>query len=186
MQYKQTISVPSGTPKAEPEVRRVQLTQGTLDRLVVDIPAGHEGLAGMSLWRAGTQLYPFTPNEWFKGNDTNIRIDDNLEMDQPPFYLTFKGYNEDSKYDHGFHIMVRVNRPGKDPVMDIREDLKTLADKSNYPSEDWLSEVVNDLSAVSTNIETSLLPKLDQLENVLEDIREGKEEKPTVEELSKF
>jgi hypothetical protein len=108
MLYKATLSIPANTPEAAPAEVTAQLNKGVVTEIAVYIPPGHAGMVEARVLRGGSQVWPSTPGETFRGDDAMIRWDDNYKLEDEPLTFTLQGFSPGTTYDHDilFHFEV--------------------------------------------------------------------------------
>lgn len=110
-QYKTTIP-PGTTDPTNPQRDTVAIPHGTLLTVLLQVPSGHVGLTGFSLWLAGTQIVPWEGElDYIVAEDQTFVFDVNVEVD---VQLETVCYNADI-WDHSFYwraALRYIDNPG--------------------------------------------------------------------------
>lgn len=104
MLYIFKITIAAGTTEAIPKLQFEKLIVGTIKKVVIKIPAGHEGLAHLQVFDQETRVYPFNKED-IQGDDMIIPFDEDYFLDSPN-ELKFKGWNTDDLHAHTFLVYV--------------------------------------------------------------------------------
>ena len=112
MNYFYEVSIPANTAQVLPYTKVLQLTAGTITRVSIIIPAGHQAEAHLKLLHHEFQIYPLSRGEDYHGDDTKIDFQDAFSLDGEPFALKAVGWNTDTVNAHAFLISLEVTREG--------------------------------------------------------------------------
>jgi hypothetical protein len=129
MRFVGSIEIPASTPATAPAEISVKVTYGTLVQIVVQIPPGPAGLAGVRVLRYRHQIMPASPEVWIFGDGDVFEIPERLEIHEDPFELVIQGYNDDDTYPHTITVHVDVlpeDPSGAKAQMSVLEQLKQL------------------------------------------------------------
>lgn len=69
------VTCPAGVAIATPREIATTIDPGTVNRIEVDIPDGHNGVTGLRLAVAHGQVIPATTGAWIIGNDDHLAWD---------------------------------------------------------------------------------------------------------------
>ena len=108
MFYVRTITVPANTSKSNPYRETLLAVKGVIHRVIVYIPPGHLGLAGLRILHENTTIAPTNPDGWFRGDDVTFDYNEFYELRSFPALLEFEGYNLDDTYDHEFVVGIGI------------------------------------------------------------------------------
>ncbi len=109
-----TILTPANTTKANPKKTVLELMQGVIYKVEVFFPPGSSGLMGVRVFDSASQLYPFTSNEWFTGDNNRIEYADTYRKNNPPFVFPIHTYNLDTDYDHACIVRIGIATSGEE------------------------------------------------------------------------
>lgn len=111
MYYFLVVNTEPNTLYNNPKIEYIDVTEGLLEFVDVSIPDWVSRLAKFRILYNSFQILPFNPNSWFTGDNLNIRIPLNLQLDQEPFRLEIQQVNEDDTYNHaiayGFSVALK-------------------------------------------------------------------------------
>ena len=99
--YETTFTVAAGTALAAPQLAPVALEDASLVSVRIVIPDGHNGLTGLQVRWAGTQVIPFGTGTWITANDEVMDIPWDGEITATG--LALAGYNTDV-FAHSFYL----------------------------------------------------------------------------------
>lgn len=108
MIYARSITSPFGADVTNPTDTVIHLTKGFIYQLDLYFPSGSQGLLKVQIHDHQIQLYPFNVGEYFYGDDGVISFPESHLIDDPPFELIVRHYNEDEAYDHSFQIRIGI------------------------------------------------------------------------------
>ena len=106
MIYTRTITSPFAHSPTTTIDTVFKLTDGFIYQLDIYLPQGSQGLLKIAIRDHKAQLYPNTPGEWFFGDGIQVSFPESHELNEEPFELLIRHYNEDSAYDHSFQIRI--------------------------------------------------------------------------------
>ena len=100
------VTIPKGTPLASlyTQVLDLGVNSRFLKSLKVVIPTGHKGLAYLNLSAPGFPIIPGSGSnvDYIRGEDTELSVVINREINGPPYNVICKGYNLDPLLPHTF------------------------------------------------------------------------------------
>lgn len=108
MRYCYQLSVPVGTTAADPTTWEITLTPGVIERASFYFPPGSGGYLNVQLWLNGSQLIPWERGEWLRGDDVLIPDSGRYPVDEEPYLLTIKAYNDGTLYAHQVLVAVEL------------------------------------------------------------------------------
>lgn len=129
MLYKINRDVPKNTTTAAPDWQKLQVCKGTIVEWIIYCPEECADLMQFQVRYKGTQLLPFSRDEYMNGLTGPIPIKENLKLDVSPYVLDVYAYNLDDRHSHEYNLYCNVLRdePFKPPVS--RFDFKTAWSK---------------------------------------------------------
>lgn len=99
------VTVPPSTSASSPVSTPWPLTQGHLERIFVDVPAGHKGQTGLAIFYMGTPVIPWAANSWLILDAQSKEILWHDEIMEQGF--TVKAYNT-GKAAHSFWLYAEI------------------------------------------------------------------------------
>lgn len=102
------IAIPASTTKVAPEEVMLPVSKGIITRFMVRPRPGHHSLAHCVILYHETQIAPSMNNTDLHGDAYPIEWDDHLNIDQPPFKLKVRGWNDDDTYSHTFTVEIVI------------------------------------------------------------------------------
>ncbi len=106
MLFEVSITIPPNTDSNDPEEVILPIGRGIITKFMVRPRPGHAALAHCVILYHEHQIAPSTEGMDFAGDTFPIDWEEQLDIDQPPYELKFKGWNEDDTYPHTFDIFV--------------------------------------------------------------------------------
>ena len=100
MQFAYPITILPNTTAAAPKREITKVCYGVLKQVSVYFPWGCAGLVGIRILHYEHQLYPTNPDEWFTGNEIEIKFSCEYLILQGWNDFKIEGYNEDDFYEH--------------------------------------------------------------------------------------
>ena len=84
----------------------MKLTDGFIYQMDIYLPSGSQGLLKLAIRDHKVQLYPNEQTEWFFGDGIQISFPESHELNEEPFELLIRHFNEDTQYDHSFQVRI--------------------------------------------------------------------------------
>lgn len=106
MDYWHEIVVPVSTPITDPVREVMPACPGTVKEVMVAFPKGQRGKVRCRILYHGMQLWPSTPDAWYRGDGWIIEFPENHDMGGKPHEFIVEAYSTDG--DDGHTVMVRV------------------------------------------------------------------------------
>ena len=100
MQFAYSIIILPNTTEASPKREITKVCYGVLKQVSVYFPWGCAGLVGIRILHYEHQLFPTNPDEWFTGNEIEIKFGCEYLILQGWNDFKIEGYNEDDFYKH--------------------------------------------------------------------------------------
>lgn len=100
MFFEYRLPIPASTPAASPVPLDAPLCAGTVSRVDIQFPSGCAGLAHVSVWRSGHQVWPVNLDGDIAGEDAIISWPESYDLDDEPFGFILRGWNADDTYQH--------------------------------------------------------------------------------------
>jgi len=94
------VTVPKNTIKTDPVVNQIVLPKGRIKQIAYHFPLGCKGLAHLTIWSGGIQLYPRSQNLSYYGDAMFRFFPCDYELPEAFNILTFKCWNWDDTWDH--------------------------------------------------------------------------------------
>jgi len=98
--FEYDVEVPADTAKASPLELDLVLDYGIIHRVEISFPAGCAGLAHMTVWHEGRQLWPNNPDNSFNADNYTIAWSEFYPLERPPYILKVRAWNRDDTYPH--------------------------------------------------------------------------------------
>lgn len=108
MYYFFALIVPPNTSVDNPVFMRLPLDRGTISFLELHFAPGCVGLVRSAVAYKSIQIVPWNADTWLFGDDRLFKLDLNLELNEPPYELTVKGWSEDDTYPHTLTVGVML------------------------------------------------------------------------------
>lgn len=100
MFYEFRLTIPANTSRAEPAEDVVEVSPGRVVAVEIQFPPGCAALAHVAVLQELHQLWPTNPDGDIAADGASISFQEDHLLDQPPFQLTLRGWNEDDTYPH--------------------------------------------------------------------------------------
>jgi len=81
-------------------------------------PPGPCGLLKVAVFYGLKKLYPYGEDQWFAGDNCEVRFSDELPLPESPCRLRIVAVNEDEAYPHAFFVWMRTRPPR--PRVEVR------------------------------------------------------------------
>jgi len=127
--YKINRDVPANTTAADPDWQKLQVCKGTIVEWIIYCPEECADLMQFQVRYKGTQLLPFSRDEYMNALTGPIPIKENLKLDVSPYVLDVFAFNLDDKYSHEYNIYCDILRDTPLKVGDSTFDLKSAWSK---------------------------------------------------------
>ena len=137
MLYSFAFTIPANTPQAVPLISYKRLNCGNINKISIQIPAGHVGLTGLKIFDEETQIYPINKESYIVGNDVFLDIAENYDLKNPGV-LKILGWNTDELFEHTFYIYISLFPISFDVPISKNEVIKVQNDHDFF---DWLRGV---------------------------------------------
>ena len=108
MQFAYPITILPNITAAAPKREITKVCYGVLKQVSAYFPWGCAGLVGIRIIHYEHQLYPTNPDEWFTGNEIEIKFSCEYLILQGWNDFKIEGYNEDDFYTHTPIITLNV------------------------------------------------------------------------------
>ena len=110
MEFKTDLKIPANTQKDKPIGEKIWIAKAIIKQVRIGFSPGCLGQAGVRIERGGSPIYPTTAKKWYAWDSHIIKIEDDYNIVEPPFYLQLWGYNTDDTFSHTIEIV--INQPG--------------------------------------------------------------------------
>jgi len=104
MLYKKFRSVPANTTEDDPDWQKLKVTKGTIKQWVIFFDPEAANVLHVRVEYHGSSIMPWGGKDWLVGFFTDTPLDDNIELDGPPYELDIYAYNEDDSHPHEYYI----------------------------------------------------------------------------------
>lgn len=115
MWYRGSITVPADTPRASAVETTVDVSQGAITKFYRLFPRGCAGQVGLQVLWNTRQIFPTTPGTFYLGDGSEVLGDASVELDEPEYVLTLRGWSPGTTYDHvvycEFYIAKAIEMP---------------------------------------------------------------------------
>lgn len=108
MIYEMRLTLPKNTAREVPVITDIEIHPGIIRQVEVIFPAGCCGLVGVTLWLWERQLWPVNPDSFFSGDNAHLVCPEDLEIVDPPFVISARGWNDDDTFEHRPIIRIQV------------------------------------------------------------------------------
>ena len=108
MLFETSITIPITATKASPTVEMLGIAHGIITKIMVRPRPGHHALAHCVILHHEHQIAPSTEGMDITGDSHAIDWEEYYPIDQPPYELKIKGWNDDDTYEHTFDIFVAI------------------------------------------------------------------------------
>lgn len=105
------VKVETTHTEDSPKEEVLSLGYGIITQLEVAFPKGCKGLVKVVINRALHQVFPNNTDHQFTGNGVNLVYPCLYDLRDQPHELDFKGWTEDTKYDHTVTVRLVVQPP---------------------------------------------------------------------------
>ncbi len=112
MSYTVSLEVPKETPSTDPVWVDIPIQPMIVDRVEITFPSGCVGLVGVRFKYQSRVLFPYNPDDWYKGNGQTVIFTPNLELKEKPLFITVEAYNIDDTYKHTVYIVIDAEFKG--------------------------------------------------------------------------
>lgn len=106
--YAISVTVPAGTPIANPQVTPWKTEDKAIVSVELDIPTGHSGRTGIRIMKGDTQLIPWGFNSWIIGS--GIDHDFPVGRYTPTGDVSIQAYNIGT-FPHTFYLRLTLEDP---------------------------------------------------------------------------
>lgn len=104
MLYKLSHSVSANTTAKDPDWQKLQVMQGRIKQWVMFPNPEAADQLHIRIVYHGYNIFPWGGDSWFTLAYHHPRIEENINLDIPPYELDVYAYNEDDKYPHEYYI----------------------------------------------------------------------------------
>jgi len=104
--YEVELTVPTGATELNPAIKRFKVLGNYITHVEIIFPDGSCRKTRVGIFYGIRQLYPFTPGQWFAGNNETVKFDTLDQLPDIVNYLTIRAWNDGGYFEHT--IAVRV------------------------------------------------------------------------------
>jgi hypothetical protein len=132
MIYETRVTVPPNTLEVDAIEETIAIHPGIVNKLFVLWPRRTAGLGHCQIYWKAHQLWPTTPGSDFAGNGIPMEFPEELSINETPYELTVKAWNEDDTYPHTVTVQVGIIMQGQS-VTELLSDLLTTGPAITVP-----------------------------------------------------
>jgi hypothetical protein len=100
MIYETRLTIPKNTPRTAMVTADILVNPGTVQLVEVEFPNGCCGLAHVVIYYLERQVWPSNPDSDFHGDGVTLSYPENVQLVDPPFIFTARGWSDDDTYPH--------------------------------------------------------------------------------------
>lgn len=100
MFYEFKLTIPANTTSAAPTEEVVEISPGRVVAVEIQFPRGCFALVHVAILQELHQLWPSNPDGDIAAEWANIHFEEDHLIDQEPYQLTLRGWNEDDTFPH--------------------------------------------------------------------------------------
>lgn len=104
MDYQVYINTPKETPETAPLKTEIYLTKGRLYGGWIYFPYGPAGVLHFQLFRGEQLIAPANKGASYNLDDAVIPLSLEIELEEPPYFLTARTWNTSASYDHALSL----------------------------------------------------------------------------------
>lgn len=116
MFYEYRLTIPANTPSSAPLESSVELDHGRIVGVEIQFPPGCVGLVHGQIRRERHQLWPTNVDGDISGDDARIGWVEDYDLDEEPYVVTLRGWNEDDSFSHTITFRFNVLSPSPPPA----------------------------------------------------------------------
>lgn len=102
------IEVPANTLETAPVTETLQLSAGVITRIGIKFPAGCNGMVGVRLRHAESQILPIPRGEWVSGDDEEVESSEHIEFSREKEQLKIQAISPNTDYDHTISVRITM------------------------------------------------------------------------------
>lgn len=106
MDYWHELLVPVSTAIGDPVRETMPVCPGIVKEVMLAFPKGHRGTCRCRILHHEAQVWPSTPDAWYRGDGWIIEFPENYPMGGKPHEFVVEGYNTDADDEH--RVMIRI------------------------------------------------------------------------------
>ena len=111
MWYRGSVTVSADTARADAVESTVEISPGKITKFYRLFPPGCAGMVGLQVFWQTRQIFPTTPGQYYIGDGSEILGDASIEIDEPEFVLTLRGWSPGTSYDHVIYCEFYIAKP---------------------------------------------------------------------------
>ncbi|KKL68318.1 hypothetical protein LCGC14_2126180 [marine sediment metagenome] len=112
MSYYKRLTIPKNTNPDDPVSVEIPIQPMIIDRVEITFPSRCVGLVGVRFLYQSRVLFPYNPDEWYRGDGQTVVFSPNLELKERPLFITIEGYNDDDTFQHNIYVVIDVEFKG--------------------------------------------------------------------------
>ena len=106
MSYSETLVIPAGTTRVSPATKVLNLAYGTINEVIIIIPAGQAGLTRIQMYYHESQAFPRNMGAYYSGDDTIITFPARYPIHSEPLELVLVGWAPSATLEHSIVVEV--------------------------------------------------------------------------------
>jgi len=127
MFYKIDLTIPPLTSYLSPVETKVRVFPGMVRRVWVMFPPGPKGLAHVTIYHWGWQVWPWAPGTDFAWDNFVYTFEDRYPLTAEPLEFVMKGWSDDDFYPHTISFAVTVDpAPKQTELLKLHRTLEAL------------------------------------------------------------
>lgn len=114
MIFQTNLTIPANTDIDNIVSSNIILVNGVITGFELDFPPGCCGLVYGRVMYREQQMWPNSPEEWFRQDNHVFRYDEIIELREGPYIFRLEGYNLDIKYEHTLTLRIIMDTVARD------------------------------------------------------------------------
>ena len=111
MRYRTSLKIGAGTAMSDPAWTVLNLEYGYITEVEVMFPAGHAGLTYVQIYHQSRLIFPLTPGQAFRGDDSTITMSSRFPILEVPHAVFVVGWAPESTLVHTVFVDVTMEAP---------------------------------------------------------------------------
>ena len=111
MRYRTSLEIGIGQTQATPAWTVLNLEHGYITEVEVMFPAGHAGLTYVQIYHQSRLIFPLTPGQAFRGDDSTITMGSRFPILEVPYAVYVVGWAPDSTLVHTVFVDITMEAP---------------------------------------------------------------------------
>jgi len=111
MRYRTSLEIGIGQTQASPAWTVLNLEHGYITEVEVMFPAGHAGLTYVQIYHQTRQIFPLTPSQAFRGDDSTITFEPKFPLLEVPYAVYVVGWAPEATLKHTVFVDITMEAP---------------------------------------------------------------------------